>query len=133
MGPSPHVLFMHAKQRLLDPKNKSLWFPEITCRLCMQYCMISTRNTCLCRSQPLSVVFASKTATFGEELQVLMGPSPHLRFLHPKQRLLDQHKSLYGYQTSPVVLCMQNSVISTSFTRLYGFQPSSLVLCIQTA
>ena len=32
MGPSPYLWFLHAKQRLLDPNNKFLWFPEITCR-----------------------------------------------------------------------------------------------------
>ena len=32
MGPSPHVQFLDAKQRLLDPNNKSLWVPDITCR-----------------------------------------------------------------------------------------------------
>ena len=51
--------------------------------------------------------------------------------LHAKQRLLDQHTSLYVYQTSPVVLCIQNNVISTRITSFYGFQPSSVVLCIQ--
>ena len=40
-------------------------------------------------------------------------------------------KSFYGYQTSPVVLCMQIIVISTRNTGLYGFQPSSVVLRIQ--
>ena len=40
--------------------------------------------------------FASKTATLGPELQVSVGPSPHLWFLHAKQRLLDQNnKSLW--------------------------------------
>ena len=32
MGPSPHVWFLDAKLRLLDPNNKSLWVPDITCR-----------------------------------------------------------------------------------------------------
>ena len=32
MDPSTHLLFLHAKQRLLDPNNKSLWVPDITCR-----------------------------------------------------------------------------------------------------
>ena len=32
MGPSPHLWLLHAKQRLLDPNNKSLWVPHITCR-----------------------------------------------------------------------------------------------------
>ena len=39
--------------------------------------------------------------------------------------------SLYGSQTTPVVLWMQNNVISTRITSLYGFQPSSVVLRIQ--
>ena len=81
--------------------------------------MISIRNTSLHRSLPSYAVFACKTATLGPELQVSMGPrphlwcfvlkaatlapelqvsmcaSPHLWFLHAKQRLLDQnYKSL---------------------------------------
>ena len=32
MGPRPHLCFLHAKQRLLDQNNKSLWVPDITCR-----------------------------------------------------------------------------------------------------
>ena len=31
MGPSPHLWLLHAKQRLLDPNNKSLSVSEITC------------------------------------------------------------------------------------------------------
>ena len=39
--------------------------------------------------------FALKTATLAPELQVSMGPNPHLWFLHAKQRPLDQnYKSL---------------------------------------
>ena len=38
------------------------------------------------------VFFAWKTASLGLELQVSVGPRPHLRFLHAKQRLLDQKK-----------------------------------------
>ena len=53
---------------------------------------------------------ACKSATLAYELLVSIGPSTHLWFLHAKQRLLDQHTGLYGYQTSPVVLCIQNSV-----------------------
>ena len=32
MGPSPHLWFLQAKQRLLDPNSKSLCVPDITCR-----------------------------------------------------------------------------------------------------
>ena len=32
-GQRPHLWFLHAKQRLLDQSNKSLWVPDMTCRL----------------------------------------------------------------------------------------------------
>ena len=76
---------------------------------------------------------AFTTAWLAPELLGSMGPSPHLWFLHAKQRLLDQSTSLLGYQTSPVVLCMQNSVICTRIKRLYGFQLSPVVLCMQNS
>ena len=76
---------------------------------------------------------AFKRATLGPELYVSMGPSPHLWFMHAKQRLLDQNTNLYWYQTSPVVLCMHNSVISTRITCLYGSQSSSVVFECKTA
>ena len=83
--------------------------------LCKHYSVISTRNTCLYVSQPLSLDFACKIATFGAELQVSkgtrlhlsfcacktawlasellvsMGPSARLWFLQAKQRLLEQN------------------------------------------
>ena len=72
MGPSPHLWFLDAKQRLLDQNNKSLWVPDITCRFCTQNSVFSARITSL------------------------YGPSPHMWFLHAKQRLLDQiYKSLW--------------------------------------
>ena len=40
---------------------------------------------------------------------------------------------IYGTQTSPVVLCMQNGVISTRITSLYGSQPISVVFAFKTA
>ena len=32
MGPSLHLWFLHAKQRLLDQNYKSLWVTDLTCR-----------------------------------------------------------------------------------------------------
>ena len=29
--PRPHLWFFHAKQRLLEHNNKSLWVPDMTC------------------------------------------------------------------------------------------------------
>ena len=76
---------------------------------------------------------AWKTATLAHELLVSMDPSPHLWFLHAKQRLWTRITNLYGSQTSPVVLCMQYSVISTRITCLYGSQPLSMVFGCTTA
>ena len=76
---------------------------------------------------------ARKSVTLAHELLVSIGPSPHLRFLHAKQRNLDQHASLYGHQTSAVVLCMQNNVISIRITSLHGSQPSSVIFIFKTA
>ena len=119
--------------------------------------MISTRITCLYGSQPLSVVFAWKTATFGAELQVSMGPwydlsfcawkrawlapellvsmgpSPHVRFFDAKSDLWTRITNLYGSQTWPVILCMYNSVISIRINILYGSPPSSVVYACKTA
>ena len=121
MGASPHHFFFTAKQRV---------WPVI---LCMKNRVISIRITSLYGSQPLSVAFACKPETFGAEFKVYLGPSPHLWFMYAKQCLVDQHTSPYVYQTSPVVLCIQNSVISTRITSLYRFQPSHVVLCIQNS
>ena len=32
MGPSLHLWFLHAKERLLDQNYKSVWVPDLTCR-----------------------------------------------------------------------------------------------------
>ena len=93
---------------------------------------------------------ACTTACLVSEILVSIGPRPHLWFLHSKQlvsmvprphlwiltakqRILDQHTSLYGYQTSPVVLCIQNSDLRTKIARLYGSQTSSVNFCIQNS
>ena len=47
----------------------------------MQNNVISIRNTSQCGSDPPLVVFACKTASLGPELQVSMGPRPHLWFI----------------------------------------------------
>ena len=101
MGPSPHLWFLHAKQRLLDPNNKSLCVPDITCRFvhaiqhqnylslwvpnlicgfCMQNSDFWSRITTIYVSQLTSGVFAYTTALFGPEFQVCTGPRLHLWF-----------------------------------------------------
>ena len=70
---------------------------------------------------------ACKTEWLAPELLVSMAPSLLFGFLMQNGHFWTRITSLYGYQTSPVVLCMQYSVISTRITSLYGSQPSSVV------
>ena len=64
-----------------------LWVPALICGFYKQNSDFWIRITSLYRSQPTFVAFTCKTATFGSELQVSMGPSPHLWFLQSKQQL----------------------------------------------
>ena len=119
---------------------------------CIKSSDFSTRIASLYGSQPSSVVFECKTATLGPELQVSMGPrphlwcfvlkaatlapelqfsmgpSPHLWFLNAKHDLWIWIPNLYGSQISPIVLCMQNSVISSRITSLHGSHTLAVVL-----
>ena len=121
----------------------------------MQSSMISTRGTSLYGSQIPPVVFAFKTATFGPELQVSMGPSPHMsfgacktawlasdlldsmgpsthrRFLRAKQRLLDNNYKSLWVPDSTCGFSMQNSDFWTRITSLYGSQTWNVLLCMQ--
>ena len=84
-------------------------------------------------SSPHVWLCACKSATLAHELLVSVGPSPHLWFLHAKQRLLYEHTSLYEFQTSTVASCIQNSVISIWITSLYGSKPLSLAFAWKPA
>ena len=85
MHPSPHLLFLHAKQRLLVKNCKSLWVPDFAWWLYMRNSAINTRisnllELVISRTPPSSVVFACKTATLWPELLVSIGARPHLWF-----------------------------------------------------
>ena len=80
MGPSHHQWFLHAKQRLLDQNYNIPRVPYLTYGFLYSNCEFSIRIASLYGSQPSSVIFAFKTATLAPELQVSMGPSPHLWF-----------------------------------------------------
>ena len=66
--------FLHAKQ------CDYLWVPALICGFCMQNCDFRIRITSLYGSQTSSFFLAFKTATLTPELQVSIGPSPHLWF-----------------------------------------------------
>ena len=56
MGPSPHLWFLHAKQRLLEMNYKSLWVPDLICGFCLQNSDFWTKITSLYWSQTSHVV-----------------------------------------------------------------------------
>ena len=119
MGPSPHVCFLHAKQRLLEQNYKNLCVPALICGFCIHNsafwtrisslygsqtssvvlsthnCVLNTRIKRLYVFQPSHVVLCMQNSDFSTWIASLYGPSPHLCFLHAKQRLLDpNNKSL---------------------------------------
>ena len=110
IGPSPHVCFFDAKQRILDRINKSQCVPDVTCRS----------------------VHAIQSDQCQKDLY-LMVPALIFGFCMQNSDFWSKISSLYGSQTSPVVLCIQNRVICTRMTSLYWFQPSSCVLCKQNS
>ena len=163
MGPRPHlmVLWMQNRRRLtlrgtslcMGPRPSSPLFacktatfgPELQVSMCtrphLSFCacdnsVISTRNTCLYGFQPSSVVLSIQNCDFRTKIAYsLLGAWPSSSdFVHEKQSALAS-EILVSMCPSPhlVVLCIQNSVISTRITTFYGFQPSSVVLCIQNS
>ena len=126
--------------------------------LCMENSVISIRITSLHGSQPSRVVFGCKTATYRPEKQISMGsrhdlllcecktawfasdllvsmcPNPHLCFfLMQYSAFWTRISSLYGSQTSSVVLSTHNCELNTTIKRLYWLQPSPVALCMQNS
>ena len=110
MGLCPHLWFLDAKQRLFDKNYKSLWVPVLPFgfihakqRDLHQYDKSSHKTATLwpdlqvCIGPRPHLWFCTcKRATLGLELQVSVGPRLHMWFLHAKQRLLDpNNKSLW--------------------------------------
>ena len=109
MGPSPHLWFLQAKQRLLDQNYLSLWVLDLTCRFVHAKHVISTRNSNLCGFQPSSALLCVQKSDFGTRIACL-----------------------YAFQPSPVVFCLQNRLPSIRLTSLCGSQPSSVVFECKT-
>ena len=124
---------------------------------CMQNSVPSIRNTSLHGSQPSRVVFGCKSATYGPEKQVSMGLRHHLSHCECKTALLASDllvsvsqpssvfflmqysafwtriSSLYGSQTSSVVLGTHNCELNTRIKWQYWIQPSPVALCMQNS
>ena len=110
MGPSPHLRNLHAKQRLLDPNNKSLWVPDLTCPF-----------------------VHAKHLDLRQKIKSILVPAVICGFSMQNSNFRTRPTSLYGSQTSSVVLSTHNSVLCTRINRLYWFQLSPVVLCIQNS
>ena len=107
MCPSPHLWVLHSKQRLLEQNYKSLWVPDLTCRFVR--------------------------AKQRDETQALWVPALICVFCMQNSDFWSRITSLYGSQTSPVVLCMYNIVLSIRITSFYGSSPSSVDFDCKTA
>ena len=110
MGPSPHLLFLLAKQQLLDQNYKSLGSQTLPMVFCIQNIVISIRITSLHGSQTSPVVLCIQNNVISIRIT-----------------------SLYGSQTSPMVCCLQNRDLSIRITILYGSQPSFVAFVCKTA
>ena len=89
MGPSPYLWFCAFKRATLGPE--------------LHVSMGPRRHLWFC---------ACQTACLASELLISI---PHLSFLDAKHQLWTRITSLYGSQTSLVVLCLQNSSKSPHF------------------
>ena len=99
--PSSVVLSIHNSDIMtrINSSHGSQTSPVV---LCIQNSVINTRNTSDHGSQTSPVVLCLQKMWLASELLVSMGPSPHLWFLHAKQRLLDQnYKALWV----PAIIC----------------------------
>ena len=132
MGPSPHLWFLDAKQRLLDQNNMSLWVPALICGFWMQNSDFWTRITSLNESQTSPVVLCMQYSVICTGMTRLYGFQPSSVVLCLQNSdLRPRIAYLYGSQTSPLILWMQNGVPSIRMTSLCGFQPWNIHLCMQ--
>ena len=75
----------------------------------------------------------SKQRLYNQNYKSVRVPALICGFVHAKQRLKTRITSLCWSKTSPVGLCMQNSVLTTIIASLYLCQTSSVDLCMQNS
>ena len=110
IGPSPHLRFLHAKQLVLAPNYKSLRVPDLTCP-CVQ----------------------SKQRDLHQNIKSLLVPALICGFCMPNSAFWTRISSIYGSQTSTVVLSTHNCELNTRIKWLYWFQPSPVAFACKTA
>ena len=103
--------------------------------LWMQNSVLIIQNDAFLLLPDLTCRFVRSKQRLASELLVSMGPRPHLSVFACKTACFSTRiTSLYGSQTSPVVLCIHNSdIIAPELTSLYGSQTSPVVLCMQNS
>ena len=99
----------------------------------MQNSVISIRITSLYGFQPSSVVLACKTAPFGQELQVSMGPSPHQCCVHANRDFWNRITSLYVSQTSSVAFACKTDTFWPELHVSIGLKPHLRFCACKTA
>ena len=128
MGPSPHLWFMLAKQRLLDQTYKSVLVPDITCRFVhAKQRHFHQNDISIWVPALICVFFFKQNSDFRSRLTSLYGSQTS------SVELSARIKRLYVFQPSRVVLCMQISDFSPWITSLYWTKPSSVIFACKTA
>ena len=132
MCPSPHLWFLHAKQRILDQNFKSLWVPAIICGFCMPNSEFWPRITSLYGSLTSPALLCNQNGVICTRISSLYWfQPPSVVLCLQNSGFMIRLTSLYGSQTSSVVLSTHNSVLSTRINRLYWFQLSPVVVFMQ--
>ena len=132
MCPSPHLWFLHAKQRILDQNFKSLWVPALICGFCMPNSEFWPRITSLYVSQTSPALLCNQNGVICTRISSLYWfQPPSVVLCLQNSGFMTRLTSLYGSQTSSVVLSTHKSVLSTRINRLYWFQLSPVVLFMQ--
>ena len=106
MGPRLHLWILIAKLRILGQNYKSLWVPDLTCRF-----------------------VHAKHHQWQQNYKSLWVPALICGFYMQNCDFWTRIKSLYGYHTSPVVLCPKTARLAPQLlvSSLYGFQSSSVL------
>ena len=126
MGPRYHVSFCTCNPAWLAPEllvsmgpSPFLWFLNAKQRLL---------------GQNYKSVWDTHNSVLGTSINRLywFQLSPVVLFMQ-NSNFWTRISSLYGSQTSSVILSTHNCVLNTRIKRLYVFQPSPVVLCIQNS
>ena len=113
MVPSSHLCFFHAKQHLVDQNYNSVLVPDLTCRLCLQNSMISTRITSLQGSHTSPVVLCMQNNVISIRITSLCFPAFICGFRIQNSDFSNRIASLYGSQSSSVVFAFKTAAFGS--------------------